>query len=461
MTTFVPVAAVLVAGLSLLLAIQLIRPTLPDLVLGLGPAYLLGTAAVSVTAITLLVAGTSLVLAFVAAAVLPTLGGVVVIARRKGTFNRHRGEPVPRAAAVALIVLLALAILGAAGALGHPVDGWDAWSIYERKALALLHADGLDPRFFANPSLAFMHADYPLLLPLLEAVEMKFGAAADGTGLVVLTWLVFVAYGWTVVFVAAREVHSAWPLVAGIALMVVPGGYGQALTGYADIPMAALLGAGVMFAASWLRSGRKAYLVTAAVLLAGTAAAKNEGLLGAIVVLLAATAFARTPLRRSHALIAAALVLATVLPWRLWLARHGIHGDVAFSDGIDPGYVVDRLERAGLAVSGLARDGFGSDWPLILPVALLLTAIGAFARGTRTLALFHLAAGLGFFAVLVWVYTVSRNDINWYLGTSAPRTVTAVILIEMSAIVHLAGGEPVAGARDGRETSPDREPHRP
>jgi hypothetical protein len=57
----------------------------------------------------------------------------------------------------------------------------------------------------------------------------------------------------------------------------------------------------------------------------------------------------------------------------------------------------------------------------------------------RPLALFHLWAGLGFFAALIWTYTVSHNEIAWYLGTSGSRTVTGLLVIATSAIVHLAG----------------------
>jgi hypothetical protein len=433
----VPVLALLFAGISVSLAIGLFSPNAFDLVFGLGPAYMLGTAVTSVPTIALMTAGLPLVVSFVIATMLATVGAIAGAARR-GRSAGAQLIPVHIPAVVALVVLTCVAVLGAVGALGHPIDHWDAWSIYQRKALSMFHAGGLDARFFEAPSLAFMHADYPLLIPLLEAVEMKFGAAQDGTGLAVLPWMLFIAYVWTVVFISVRVVHSPWPLIAGLVLLVVPGGYRQALTAQADIPMAVFLGAGVLFVGSWLRTGSLAFLIGGALLLAGATATKNEGLLGAVVVLAAAALAARTPLRRRWPLLALGLVIATALPWRLWLAHHGIHGDVPFAEGVAPRYLADHASRAGLAVHRLFREAFGANWPLILPAALALTLTAVLSRRTRPLALFHLGAGIGFFGALVWVYWISHNEIAWYLGTSAPRTVTALALIGISAVVHLA-----------------------
>jgi hypothetical protein len=348
---------------------------------------------------------------------------------------------VPPVAIAALAVIAALATLGVVGALGHPVLVWDGWSIYLRKALSLFDAGRLDGAFFEDPRLAFMQADYPLLLPLMEAIEMKFGAAGDGTGLLVIPWLLFVAYAWTVVFVAVRVIRSAWPLAVGVALIVAPGGYQQALSGYADVPMAALLGAGVLFVGCWARTGHRGFLAAGAVLLAGAGSTKNEGLLGALVVLLGAFAVARPPLRRRDALLALVAVAVALLPWRLWLGRHGIRGDVAFGNGLSPSYLAHHTGRAWLAVRRLGHDAFGPDWPLIMPAALVTAAVAVLSRQGRRLALFHLGVGAGFFVALVWVYWISQNEIGWYL-TSAPRTVTGLVLIGSSAIVQLAGGRP-------------------
>jgi hypothetical protein len=157
---------------------------------------------------------------------------------------------------------------------------------------------------------------------------------------------------------------------------------------------------------------------------------------------------ARAPLRRRDPLIALVVVVISVIPWRLWLARHGIHGDVAFADGLSPHYLAERADRAAMALRELARVAVGADWLLILPAAMLVTAMAWVTGPLRPLAWFHLTAALGFFAALVWVYTVSRNDIDWYLGTSASRTITALVFMGMSAIVHMSEpGGPMAHTR--------------
>jgi hypothetical protein len=269
---------------------------------------------------------------------------------------------------------------------------------------------------------------------------MKFGGAVNGTGAPLLGWSLLIGYAWTVVFVALRVLGKPWAIVVGFAIVLVPGGYQQAFTGYADVPMAAFIGAGTLFIGCWLRTGSVSFLSAGALLLAGAAATKNEGLLGAVVVLVAAVVVsgANLPTRRRHALIALALVGVSVLPWRIWVARHGIHGDVPFLDGLSPSYLADRTGRASLAAGRLARTAVGKDWPVIVPAAIILAGAGVASRQLRPLAAFHAIAGLAFFAVLVWIYWISTSNIHWYLSTSGSRTTTALVFIGASAVVHLS-----------------------
>jgi hypothetical protein len=141
------------------------------------------------------------------------------------------------------------------------------------------------------------------------------------------------------------------------------------------------------------------------------------------------------------------------LPWRIWVARHGIHGDVPFLDGLSPSYLADRVERASLAAGRLAGNAVGEDWPVIVPAAIVLAGVGVATRQLRPLAAFHAIAGLAFFAVLVWIYWISTSDIHWYLSTSGSRTVTTLVFIGASAVVHLSAGPSGETAVAARTTS--------
>jgi hypothetical protein len=438
--SLLPLVAMAGAGMVLALGAGLVRPTPQDVLLGLGPAYLLGTAATAIIAIAALVLGFSLVPAFVA--------GILLTVASGGLLLRRRPTPPVGSGAVgvvAWVVLAAIAALGVGGAivaLGEPLAQWDAWSIWGRKAVELSGAGRLDPAFFSHPAYVAMHPDYPLLVPVLEAVRMKAGASADGTGAAIVSWSLFVAYAWTVVFVAVRVLGSLRAALAGVVLLLVPGGYWQALSGYADLPVGIFLGSGTLLLGCWLRTGAPVFAGCGGLLLAAAACTKNEGLFAAILVLGAAllVAHAYLPAPRRHVVAALALTLAAVLPWRLWLARHGLHGDLPLVQGLDPSYLAGRAGRAPLAVRVLWRDLTGPDWPLIVPVALVLIALGWRGKETQPLAQFHLLALSAFFAALVWIYWISASDIHWHLGTSAARTVTGLAFLAVSAVVHLSGG---------------------
>jgi len=429
------VLAMAAAGVALMLGLGLCRPAAGDILLALGPAFLLGTAATVVVTIPLLVIGVALVPSFLAGVALAALIGFA-LARGHGWEAAEPRRPLPRLAITVLALLVAFGALGLLVALVHPYTVWDSWSIYGRKAIALANAGRLDVGFFSNPNYSFMHPDYPLLLPVLEAIEMKFGASRDGVGVVALPWLLFVAYAWTVVFVGVRVLHSRWAPVVVMALVLVPGGYTQALNGYADVPMAVFLGAGVLVAACWLRGGADGLLAAAALLLAAAASTKNEGLLAAGIVL--ALLIALGPGRRRQAALAALFVAVSVAIWRAWVVRHGIHGDVPFSRGLHPGYLADHGSRGRSAVTTLGSDAFSSQWTLILPAGIVAVCAGLSARTTRTVALFHALVGVGYFAALVWIYWISGNSLEWYLSSSGGRTVTPLAFVAISAVAHLS-----------------------
>jgi hypothetical protein len=439
--TIVPMLLMLLVGVPLANAAGLQSRGRLGVVLALGPAYLLGTAATAIVAIALLVVGVP---------VLPAFGLALAVVAAAGAFASSRAAPrqelglrLTAPLAVALVLLAAFALLGAFVAASHPLQVWDAWSIYGRKAVSLHDSGGLDGTFFSDPANAIMHPDYPLLLPLLESVRMKFGAATNGAGTALLTWSLLVAYGWTLVCLLLPL--TRWAVVPVIAFVLVPGVYQQALSGYADLPMAVFIGAGLVFTAAWLRTGSRKMLAAAALLLAAAACTKNEGVLAAAVVLFAAALVsgAVEGRRSREPLLALACVAVAVLPWHIWTARHGLHGDVPFSDGLSPSYLADRTARAGAATSSLVRQAFGPNWPLVLPTGIALALAAVAVRRLRALAVLHLLAGIGFFAVLVWIYWVSHNPIGWYLATSANRTVTVLAFIAMSAVVNLLATERV------------------
>ncbi len=93
------------------------------------------------------------------------------------------------------------------------------------------------------------------------------------------------------------------------AIATAPAFFGQLSTGYADVPVAMFVAAGVVAAARWLLDEEGAWLALATLFLAAATLTKNEGLLfaGATYVGLFVAASDR---RRTVALSALAVAIA-------------------------------------------------------------------------------------------------------------------------------------------------------
>jgi hypothetical protein len=232
------------------------------------------------------------------------------------------------------------------------------------------------------------------------------------------------------------------------AAAVAPGVESQLLTAYADVPMAMFLSTGVLALGLWLAGGSRSLLAPAALLLAAAASTKNEGLMGAVVALgvagiLVAAETGRPRLRPYLAAVAGfALVLA---PWRIWLAAHGVQGDLSVSDGLNPSHLADRSERvrpsARALIAQLADQG---RWLWLAPAALALLLLLLVARGPsapqqRRITLFYGATATVYLGLVLWSLWVIEAPLFQQLKASADRLVTGFVLILLAALVHLPG----------------------
>jgi hypothetical protein len=185
--------------------------------------------------------------------------------------------------------------------------------------------------------------------------------------------------------------------------------------------------------------------VLTAFFLAGAALAKNEGLMLAIVIVVAlaiAGAWRRWPTLLAY-LATAILVL---VPWRLWLHFNHVEvtdRDYSFSNLVDPGYLGDRAGRLGTALEHLPGYLFDPGrWLLSVPLALLLVAV-LLARPVAVFLLsFVVIAFLGF-AAIFWIGT---PEIHFYLDSSAGR-ITASLAVPCAALLPLLLQDALALAR--------------
>src|SRR5262249_6396991 len=192
------------------------------------------------------------------------------------------------------------------------------------------------PVFTAALTPALQH---PLWLPALEAVDFRFLGRFDGT-LVHLQLLglaaAFVGGAW----ILLRD-HAPPVLLAAALLAVVtaPTFFNQLQTNFADVPLAILLGLGVAALAAWLPSDGPGLLPAATLFLGAAAITKNEGELFALIALAVAAAFAGR--RRLRPLGVAALVVVAIdLPWRIWVqVNHARIAEYSLANLFSPGYL--------------------------------------------------------------------------------------------------------------------------
>jgi hypothetical protein len=441
------------AGLGILRAIGLVPRRPSAMAAALGLAYLTGASVVPVVLIALLVVGIPFTLETFAV-VLALCVGLGALRWRAGPEERiARGEPwwrkpwrswsIDTWVVGAFVVLFgAFATIGMLSAFEMPLTGWDAWSIWARKAQMLTEHDSLVGGFWTSSSYSWTHLDYPIQFPVWEALHFRAAGEFDTQALLRHVWLLLVAFVAAVAYLMQGRVR---PLVWAPPLLlaaVAPGLWGQLLTGYADVPMALFACLGTLSLALWLSEGDGRFLALAAIMLAAAANLKNEGLMAAAALLLVTGSIAvRRRFHLPELVVAAGAVVLAVLPWRAWISVQGIEGDLPISKGIaDPGYMLDRIDRVWPSIEAIASQlADQGRWLQLLPLAALVVAVSLVSGRGRGTAVFYLASFVLVWAGIVWSYWVSPHPLEWHLGLSVDRVVSVLVLICLAAVVHLSG----------------------
>ena len=192
-------------------------------------------------------------------------------------------------------------------------------------------------------------------------------------------------------------------------------------------------------------------------MLAAAANTKNEGLAVAGALLLVATAlWLLYRLRVRHLLLASGAVVLASMPWRIWVAAHGIKGDLQFPNALEPGYLLDRFGRVQPTLEALSHQlAAQGSWVYMLPLAFLVIVACLWSGVCRKVAVFYLASFVLVCVVYIWVYWSSLFEINWYLRFSAERVVDGLVFICAMAVLHLSGILAAHRAPSQAEASPD------
>ncbi|MEZ5362417.1 MAG: hypothetical protein R2748_08790 [Bryobacterales bacterium] len=296
-------------------------------------------------------------------------------------------------------------------------QAWDAWAIWLFKAKAFF-LDGSTSPYLARAAEFVGQPGYPLLTPLYSTFLYALAGGVDDAAAKMTSPFFFLAMLGAFHFLARR---AAGPVTAAgttamLALTPMLQSVAFELAGYADTALAAYMVCGAGFAYLAVRDGDGADIAAAA--LAGTAAAwtKNEGqfFLVGVGAALAAWMFASRRPPKDWAWLAAPPLLLLGL-W--WAVRSSAAVEAAgFSVGLDFQAALFSTALRTMLQKAFSLSSFNLAF-LLLPAA---AAMGATFGATRA---FWLAP-----ALVVWqflgallAYATGRNDLAWWLGTSADR----------------------------------------
>jgi hypothetical protein len=375
-------------------------------------------------------------------------------ARRAGPATRSH-----RLLFIALGSLLAFQIVFVALlSTGRPLAVWDSWANWGSKARTIFLEDGVTPAAISDPSRAVTLLDYPLSVPLLEALLYGWLGAADDRLVGSLSLLTYLALLGVIYGVLAR--WRAGRLVALTAAVAVASTTHLAnlfAFVFPDAPLAAMTTVAAVYLLEWLAGGAAGVLL-AAVMAAGLLPwIKREGavllaaLLASALLVTLATAAGRRAIRRLAPYVLGALGAAALLagPWWLFAANHALPNG-AFLPLTLP-TLAARLHRLPVTVGLLGRSLLGRDFNLVWPmvaVTALVVAWPATRRAGRagSLCLLLPAAAATYLGMMTLTYLFSAYvPYQQHVLASAYRLGSDVLPLVVLWWACLAGARPAAG----------------
>ena len=329
-----------------------------------------------------------------------------------------------------------------------PLAEYDGWAMWGMKARAIAELGGADAHVFASPAYERLHLEYPLLLPALHALPLQ-ADVAFASNTIILSCLAVGLAGLVAVWGLLRDrVRPSVLLPTLAAIATAPALLGQLATGYADVPLAMLVAAGVVSAARWLVDLKPGWLALGTMFFAAAALTKNEGLLFAAVAYVALAAVATA--RRRPVLVSALIVALLYAPWKAYVTYHDLGApDYDLSSSFNLPWIIGRLDRGPIAAESLLRDALGpSEFGL-----LVLLAVGAIlvtvVVGPRDLGLFGFGFSTLSLAGVTWVYVLTPYELHVVSsGAMADRVIVAPV-IGMAALVPLLVEESALTLRAG------------
>jgi hypothetical protein len=343
--------------------------------------------------------------------------------RRRESFRVHLR--LGRADGLLFAGIAAICAAALVGSLRLPLNEWDGWAIWASRARSLYDLGGVHGAPFTSSAYSPTHLDYPLVMPSLEALVFRSLGRFDGKLVhveLVGLLLAFMLALWALLRGRAQATVVALTVLSIGASPIV---LARLSSNYADVPLAFFVSLGLVALVLAIEAGSGRLLCVAALFLAAASLMKNEGMVFAGLALV--SGWLVFPAARRRLPLVAVAVALVVLPWRVFLAVHGIsNGDFRVTNLVSASYLSDHADRALPAVGGLAHASL-LDWEA-LPILALLSVVVALVRGLRRRGAFVLTwAGMSF-AALAAIYVISRLPIHVHIEQSAARIVASLVI---------------------------------
>lgn len=406
-----------------------------------GVAFMSGLAAVAVIATLVPIYGGGLSAGVILALVAGVgLAGIAIGAVQRRPLPARASSPtaIDLPAVILAALTLALLLLFFRVARIQPMTSWDAWGFWTTKAKAIYFFGGIDTSIFRQtwPS-------YPLLVPVLDAMNFRFMGAADTTALGVQWWLLGVGF---VGAAAGLLRRIAPPRVTWLFLalfVTVPQFDDRLLERTADWPLDLFFGVAACSLLAWVLTREAWLLAVLCTALAAVLLTKREGQL--LAACLVAAGILATGVRRWRVWVAlvgvAVIAYLPAIPWRLWWTSRHLAADTPSGGLLHATFA--SLHDAPAAFHLVAQLAFSYHfWLGLAPLALAaaLACLGLADR--RAAAFFLLAFGLAFvgWAWENWAFVAEGFPITPDPSLNPTnRTVASLVVLSAVAAPVLVG----------------------